>query len=743
MSDIKKEAPVRRPATINGLVLAVLASAVLVLGGIYVVYALFPSTGGGLPAPAPVVKKSPPPAASFASFYEEVPVAAVPALKPYAVEPGLANVANAGDFDLPDAFKAAIIGNGFAVRPGYSREFFPLYEANRYNQVPNFVTVDAMMHNYHLMFDHLLEGLETSQLADQAGALTEDMLAASLRQLEALRGTAWETAARRNAGFFAVGRQLLDPAKAAPEAVAAPVQAELAQIAAHDGIHEWPLMGLGQAADAPPTEKYLEDYSQYVPRGHYDKSDKMRAYFRAMMWYGRLNFRFKNEDEVRSAVLMTLALGPSEVRGRWDAIYEPTAFFVGKSDDVDYYALRPAVEDAYGAEPALRDLAAKPELFAALLAKLKDLKPPQINSMVIFDERFSPDREKEIKGFRFMGQRFTPDASIFQRLIYREVKENAAGQGRYLPKGLDIPAAIGSDEALALLAAAGDTGYANYPENMAKMRAYVAGLKPADWNQNLYWSWLWSLEPLTKERPAGYPSFMTGRAWRLKSLTAYLGSWTELKHDTILYAKQVYAELGGGPGEEKKKDDRGYVEPEPAVYARLAALCRMTSRGLAAREMLAQGDADNLALMESLALRLKDISEKELAGTALSAEDYDLIRSFGGQIEHLWYEINRPAIEASGMGQRNYLDQNPAALVADVATDPNGSVLEEATGHVWEIMVAFPLDGQLHLASGGVYSYYEFPQPIDDRLTDAKWREMLDNGKAPEVPAWTSAYVVR
>jgi hypothetical protein len=47
--------------------------------------------------------------------------------------------------------------------------------------------------------------------------------------------------------------------------------------------------------------------------------------------------------------------------------------------------------------------------------------------MPIFDETIQPDREKEIKGFRFMGQRFSLDASIFQRLVYRDVKENAQG----------------------------------------------------------------------------------------------------------------------------------------------------------------------------------------------------------------------------------------------------------------------------------------------------------------------------
>jgi len=41
-----------------------------------------------------------------------------------------------------------------------------------------------------------------------------------------------------------------------------------------------------------------------------------------------------------------------------------------------------------------------------------------------------------------------------------------------------------------------------------------------------------------------------------------------------------------------------------------------------------------------------------------------------------------------------------------------------------------------------VFSYYEFPWPIDDRLTDEKWRGMLDDGTAPPPPEWTASFLV-
>ncbi|MFA6603941.1 MAG: DUF3160 domain-containing protein [Patescibacteria group bacterium] len=684
-------------------------------------------------------------AAGAFALYEPVVANVKPAGKPYAVSADLGNIPNAGDFYLSDAAKDLLVRNAFVVTPGWTKEFFQLYEKNRYDKLPSFVTVDAVVHNYHLMFDNLLQQLETGKLSAEARALTTRLLRASREQLTGLKGTAWENAAKRNVAFFAVAAKLLNGAAETPAEVRPEVAAELDLIAAHAGIKESPMMNMGAERSSGPPPKlgdaYLEDYSQYVPRGHYEKSELLKSYFRAMMWYGRMNFRFKTADEVRSAALMAAALrADGAALAHWDAIYEPTAFFVGKSDDIGYHEFVKALASAYGADADASALAADEAGFGKLQTALAALEPPQLNSMPIFDETISPDREKEIRGFRLMGQRFTIDASIFQRLIYREVKENPQGARRMLPKGLDIPAALGSEEAYALLRSAGATDFKDYPENMSKLRTYISGLGDEVWTQNLYWGWLYSLRPLVAAKGAGWPSFMTNAAWARKDLESVLGSWTELKHDTILYAKQVYAELGGAGLDERLRDDRGYVQPEPEVYARLLALTAMTKRGLEARGLLDAPSAANLDLMSELLRKLLVISEKELAVLPLSAEDYEFIRSFGGQLEHLWYEINAAEIAAAQASSSSYLDNNPAALVADVATDPNGQVLEEGTGHISNIFVVFPLDGELKLAKGGVYSYYEFPWPMNDRLTDAKWREMLDTGKTPERPDWVKAF---
>ena len=664
--------------------------------------------------------------------YEKVPVDYSPAVEPYLLEPGLSNVTNRDMFILSPEAERLLVENGFVVVPNYFREFFMLYEINRYEPVPSFITTDSMLHNYHLFFSYLLRVTEKEKLVPELKELSAAMLLESEKQYNTLKGTDWENAARRNMGFFAVAGKLLDGNMPVPEQVKGVVEEELKLIEKRAGIDISPLMNMGQ--DLPAPDALKEDYTQYIPRGHYDDDELLQSYFKTMMWYGRMTFRLRSEDETKSAVLISLALDEGENSLSWDRIYQPTCFFVGKSDDLSYLQYRELLDKIYGSGAGLGEVSAGGDKWNAFLEAAKELEPPLINSIPIFDADLQPDRDHEVMGFRFMGQRFTLDASVFQRLIYREVAENSQGELRMLPKALDIPAAMGSEEAYAILEDKGETDFKNYPENMQKMREFINTLDEETWVQNLYWGWLYTLDSLLGEKGEGYPSFMQNRAWTRKNLNTFLSSWTELKHDTILYAKQVYAEMGGGM---EGVDDRGYVEPNPHLYARLAALVKVTREGLTSRDLLEQRDNDSLVRLEQLALFLKEISEKQLTNIPLTDDEYDLIRSYGGQLEHFWLE----ALRDKGVDHRSAILENPAALVVDVATDPGGQVLQQATGHIYEIYAVVPVDGSLRIARGGVFSHYEFAWPMADRLTNKKWREILDSDQAPPLARWTESFI--
>lgn len=654
-------------------------------------------------------------------------------LPQYSVSADLSSLVNLDQFNgLSDEAKQKLAQNLFVVTGRYGNEFFELYEDNRYFQIPNFVTVDSLMHTYHLYFSLLLNRTEKNELAPKLAELSRAMLAASEKQYEQLKGTQWKDAALRSVVFFSVAASLQEPSIQLPDYAADMAAQECSAIYAASGIDISELTG-----------DYL-DYSQFKPRGYYEGDETLERYFRAMMWYGQINFTQKNDSLNRSALLMTLAMLDTDF-DTWEKIYTVTSFFAGASDDLGYYEYEPAIEEAYGGIPGAYTLATDEKAYARFVELVGQMDPPAINSIPVWEG--TEDIPELKKGFRFMGQRFTIDASVMQQLVYSAVDENSSGEKRLLPDTLDMPAALGSDTALDILTRQGETDYPGYSENMAQLRQSIRNAPEGLWSASLYASWLYTLNPLLEEKGAGYPSFMRSSEWQKKSLESYAGSFTELKHDTVLYSKQVMAEMGGGPQE--KIDDRGYVEPETEVYRRFQELAQQTMDGLEGYGMLSADEKENLSRLEELAASLLTISEKELRGEVLTDEEYELIRAYGGTLEHLWDEAVKDKADSEWYGTQ----EMPSALVTDIATDPNGRVLQIATGRPSVIYVIVPVDGTLRIASGVVYNFYQFRQPLSARLTDSEWRQMIGEwmspdgrfhqDETPEKPWWTQSYWVQ
>ncbi len=689
--------------------------------------------------------------AGFSHLYKTIPVALPPVYyeSGYTLPVDLGRVSNAGAYTFSPQARARLQEHGFVAQPARWLEYFQLYESIRYDEQPVFVTTDAVYHVYHLLFDKLLRDLERDALAPSLEALTRALAEAARMQYEEAQGTPLEGDALRVWAYFGVAQQLLaESPPPLPGPIAPLVNDELALIYAHGGIEMSPILSLPEAfaeglfcdPNATPEEAekfYCEDYSQYVPRGHYTRDELLQRYFRTMMWYGRINLRLKHDRETRMALLITRLIRQTAVDGRpaeeaWASIYDPTVFLVGKSDDLSFREYGALMDAIYGPEPSLTALT-DPQRLATFKEAARLLPPPQINSMWVY---VWEDEDEATQGFRFMGQRFTLDAYIFEQLVWREVGD--FGDERWLPKGLDVFAAMGSEEAYALLEELGETTYANYDSQLAKVQGEIAGLELDSWTQNVYWNWLYALQALTAPKGESYPPFMRTRAWSHKDLHTALGSWTELKHDTILYAKQIMAELGGGGWEEIPP--RGYVEPNPEAFARLLALTRMTQEGLQERGILTDQSRWRLEELENMLVFLQRIAEAELSGDPISEDDYERLKYFGGWLER----ITMAAADTEPGDYSNvFSDDEQAAIVADVATDPNGFVLEEATGRIFEIYVVVP-DGRggLQLARGGIYSYYEFPWPMNDRLTNEAWRAMLESGEHPPQPAWTGSFIV-
>ena len=178
-------------------------------------------------------------------------------------------------------------------------------------------------------------------------------------------------------------------------------------------------------------------------------------------------------------------------------------------------------------------------------------------------------------------------------------------------------------------------------------------------------------------------------------------------------------------------------------------LAEQTAAGLQVYGILDPADRENLTRLASLARSLETISRKELRNERLSDEEYDLIREYGGTLEHFWIEAVKDRTDAEYLDAREI----PASLVTDIATDPNGTVLQAANGRPAQIYVIVPVEGALRIASGVVYNFYQFCQPLSARLTDSEWRQMIGEwmspdgrfhqDETPEKPGWTQSYWVQ
>jgi hypothetical protein len=613
--------------------------------------------------------------------------------------------------------------NHFTVKKSQYQQLFDIYNLCTWDEIPIFVTTDAVLHTYHTLFDRLLAEIEMHYFVNTLNRFTETLINQTTSQLPQTDKTLTTEAAYRNLAFLCVAAKLLNgPETTIPDTVSALVDSEMVYIAGYDDFHYSPIFGRFSALD----------YSQFKPRGHYTKNDTLKAYFRTMMWYGWTIFTMEpglfgdlSSRHTLQSLMLVQMLYQLQVEGQpildlWKQIYEPTIFFVGKTDDPNIYDYKSIAEQIYGPDflTLSPDSLANQSLLDAFMTEAQKLPEPKIPNWIY-------GTYIRYKGFRLMGQRFIPDAYMFAHLIDPYVNS------RWMPKGLDIMAILGSKRAFTLLDSLyQETAYQNYTEQISGFNTEYKNKPAAEWAQNLYWNWLYCLMPLLYEKGSGYPYFMQTITWANKEILTALASWAELRHDTILYAKQSMTPSCIPPGPPKS-----YVEPNPHLYARLASLVNYTRNGLENFGLLNEDFRDKLDLFEPLLLFLRDISIKELENTALTDAEYENIFCFGKAMKDLVSEYPDP--------------QNPwhsnaddMAVVADVHTDSNtNTCLEEGVGYPLEIFVIVNEGGIARITRGAIFSYYEFTQPIASRLTDEEWRDMLTGSETPSMPQWTTSFM--
>ena len=611
-----------------------------------------------------------------------------------------------------DSVFAELVRDGFVLVPAHHAQLFDVYEENDYGLFPNFITVDAALQMYHLYFDFALRHIEQERLLDAARQLSDGMGRRLAASCAAVPAGPRATALRRAALYFAVSCVLASPDSAAPIPLwvrpewRRTLDEQLALISRMEGTNYGPILG-------------TVDYTMFRPRGHYTRNRSLEKFFRTMTWFGLPGFILDEQVvpiEATLAMCHTLLADP-ELRARYDLIYDPTTFFVGPTDDITPALVRAVADSICGHGASLDRWLDKAD---AIRAELIRRDPTRIRSQSI-DDRALPQ-------VRFMGMRYVPDSEILQRLCF--------GVSRSWPSGLDIFCVLDVPTAVSLQDQAPDIAgnpevKATYWREIGRNRAEYGAFEPAA-SDNLYRRWFHLLRTINQKASAGAAPFMRAKAWELKNLNTALASWAQLRHDTILYAKQSEGmECGGG---ETIPRVVGYVEPRPDVYAEMSALLHATTDELRGLGLLTSTLESTGTQIDEILAFLRETSEQEIAGKSLSDESYERIRIFGAELQNLTQGMLTEFTEGAG-GELNDDSDRSIATAADVHT-VGSRALEECVGNADEVFALVEIEGALYVTRGAVFSYYEFKQPSNARLTDRAWREMLREGRAPDRPAW-------
>ncbi|HSC89556.1 MAG TPA: DUF3160 domain-containing protein [Polyangiaceae bacterium] len=617
-------------------------------------------------------------------------------------------------FALDQAELDRLKADGFVISdrsefPNFTYGYGSLYSQD----VPLFVSADSILYALHRSYDNTLKALEEQSLIP---ALRE-VLAAMQGRVDELPSGDLRTDVET---YLSVARNLLDGTNQGPGAdlVGACVAAE--------GVKRTTLFGVQRDVD----------FSQCKPRGHYTDSVQLERYFRAMMWLGRIDFRLIETQEDGSQVFrrrqFDAMVGLRQLLGAEFAVHRDIdrviTEFVGEHD----YMTVPQV-DALLADLGVSDLAGTSGLEDEAIAKAVargGYGTQRISSHYMVNGTGVGTLPLS-SSFALFGQRYVIDSHVFSNVVYDRV-----GKGevlRMMPNPLDAAYAVfDNDQAGALLS--GELEKYSYAADLASMRVIVDAQGDEYWSQDLYTSWLGALRTLSPAaRPEGAPSVTGSEAWGRRLLNTQLASWAELRHDTILYAKQSYS------GSVACEFPDAYVEPNPAFFAAV--------RGHAERVV---DIVDNLSFappasakehyqhFAQVAGTLEEMAEHQLTGTPHTQEHIEFINEAvviqsicGGDSAEGWY----PRL-ISGSST----DSDPT--IADVHTQPTdeagapvGKVLHVATGRSRPMVVTVETCEGPRAYAGLVSSYYELVTEDFQRLNDPEWAQKL-NESEPAPPDW-------
>ncbi len=652
---------------------------------------------------------------------------------------------------------AQLQARGFVIS---ERQTFPSYvygyKTFYVEDLPLYVSADSILFAVHQSFDSLLRSLEDATLIPALNRILDSMRSG----FDRARAAGHSDQALADADLYlSVAKSLMAGSAQSPVAGASAeeIACLLQAVGDQDGCVRHDFFGTSR----------VFDFSQFKVRGHYTSSVELGRYFQAMMWLGRVDLRLLetqtnatqrfNRRQLEAALALR-ELMDDQSRADWQTIDRVVGAFVGEHDSMTLPQLDSLLGDLQ--VTSLAELAAVSDQTIAQAIIAGRYGTQRISSHIMAGG-FGNQPMPLSSTFLLFGQRYVVDSHVFSNVVFDRVDcspEGGSPPCRMMPKPLDVGfAACGNDQAAALLAP--ELEQYEYAGDLAEMRVLVDA-HPADyWDGNLYNLWLSSLRALSAAAEArdtvgaGLPTVAGTEAWGRRLLNTQLASWSELRHDTLLYAKQSYtavATICDYPD--------AYVEPYPAFWARLVAFAEHGRTLVNDLALAGAAPPDSVGAyfdrLAEIATILGQMAERQRSGASHDPEHI----AFINQAVTLHYAGGgcgggADAESASGWYAELFFSPTDAVAfdpnIADVHTQPAnevgaevGRILHVGTGMPRVMVVTAENCSGPRAYVGLVSSYFERITDNWQRMTDEEWSQELLQETPADVP-WMTDLVVR
>ncbi len=656
------------------------------------------------------------------------------------------NLIQASQVSLTPAEQTMLGNQGFVISEARRFPSFMYgYESIYMQDLPVYVSADSVMHAVHSSYDEILKTLEVAALVPELDALLDSMRTALAAGGAATLGPQAEADVDL---YLAVALSLLRDSSEAALAGANPgdIKDLVDRAKAADGWQNLEFFGV-------PRDM---DFSQFEPRGHYTDSPVLEQYFRAMMWLGRVDLRIVETQPDHSQVFRRrqlegafalYTLMDAAAMDRWAKIDGTIEAFVGEPDNMTLHQLDALMKDLSVKDPA--ELMAKTDAEISKAILQGGYGTQRISSHIMINglgERTMPLSST----FLLLGQRYVVDSHVFSNLVYDRVQRGE--QRRMMPNPLDVAfAALGNDQAAPLLSS--ELNQYKYAPDLHAMRYLVDQHGAQFWDKNLYNRWLSALRTLSPTdelaNPAqhGLPELMATEAWGRRLMNTQMASWAELRHDTILYAKQSYT---GGVSCEFPD---AYIDPYPQFFGAVQAMAQhgrqvVMNLNLGVQPQVIDNIVAYFTELEGHVAMLGQMAQQQRDGVAFTTAQM----AFINQAVIVHNGCGSP-VDAEGWFSRLYFNRAKGAewdpTIADVHTQPTdangapvGKVMHVGTGGPRLMVVSVPTCTGVNAYAGLVSSYFEEITENFERLNDEEWQQQISTAR-PADPTWMRSLIVR